>query len=118
MATPHRLEIGRRRHADKSDVELPLLNHADDLQEQILLLLRSLAKEFGMAMLLISHDLQQVSRYADRVVVMRQGEIVDRLPAAGLAEAQSPYTRGLWAARPSAATYGTSLPVMDGEVAS
>ncbi|MET0749121.1 MAG: ABC transporter ATP-binding protein [Rhizobium sp.] len=99
-----------------ADEPTSALDH--DLQEQILLLLRSLAKEFGMAMLLISHDLQQVSRYADRVVVMRRGEIVDRLPAAGLAEAQLPYTRGLWAARPSAATYGTRLPVMDGEVAS
>jgi peptide/nickel transport system ATP-binding protein len=99
-----------------ADEPTSALDH--DLQEQILLLLRSLVGEFGMAMLLISHDLQQVSRYADRVLVMRQGEIVDRLPAARLAEAQSPYTRGLWAARSSAATYGTRLPVMDGEDAS
>jgi peptide/nickel transport system ATP-binding protein len=99
-----------------ADEPTSALDH--DLQEQILLLLRSLVEEFGMAMLLISHDLQQVSRYADRVLVMRQGEIVDRLPAARLAEAQSLYTRGLWAARPSAATYSTRLPVMDGEDAS
>jgi peptide/nickel transport system ATP-binding protein len=31
-----------------------------------------------MGLLLISHDLQQVARYADRVIVMRQGEIVER----------------------------------------
>lgn len=84
-----------------------------DLQDQILTLLRSLTEEFGMSLLLISHDLQQVSRYADRVLVMRHGEIVERLSAASLSDAQSPYTRGLWAARPSAATYRTRLPVLD-----
>jgi peptide/nickel transport system ATP-binding protein len=83
------------------------------LQDQILTLLRALTEEFGMSLLLISHDLQQVSRYADRVLVMRRGEIVERLPAAELSNAQSPYTRGLWAARPSARTYSTRLPVLD-----
>ncbi|WFR98075.1 ATP-binding cassette domain-containing protein [Rhizobium tumorigenes] len=96
-----------------ADEPTSALDH--DLQEQILLLLRSLVEEFGMAMMLISHDLQQVARYADRVIVLRQGEIVDRLPAASLAEAKSPYTRGLWAARPSVTTYGTRLPVIDDE---
>jgi peptide/nickel transport system ATP-binding protein len=83
------------------------------LQDQILTLLRSLTEEFGMGLLLISHDLQQVSRYADRVIVMRQGEIIERLPASALASAQSAYTRGLWAARPSVTTYGTRLPVFN-----
>jgi peptide/nickel transport system ATP-binding protein len=83
-----------------------------ELQDQILALLRSLTEEFGMSLLLISHDLQQVARYADRVLVMRHGQIVDRLAATSLADAQSPYTKGLWAARPSAATYGTRLPVL------
>ena len=85
------------------------------LQDQILTLLRSLTEAFGMSLLLVSHDLQQVSRYADRVLVMRHGEIVDRLGASALADAQSPYTRALWAARPSAATYGTRLPTLDAE---
>jgi peptide/nickel transport system ATP-binding protein len=84
-----------------------------DLQDQILTLLRSLTEEFGMSLLLISHDLQQVARYADRVLVMRHGQIVDRLAAAALSDAQSSYTRGLWSARPSAATYGTRLPTLD-----
>jgi peptide/nickel transport system ATP-binding protein len=85
------------------------------LQDQILTLLRSLTHELGMSLLLISHDLQQVSRYADRVLVMRKGEIVDRLAASALSDAQSPYTRGLWAARPSAVTYGTHLPTVEAE---
>ncbi|KQV84413.1 ABC transporter ATP-binding protein [Rhizobium sp. Root1220] len=83
-----------------------------ELQDQILTLLRSLTEEFGTSLLLISHDLQQVARYADRVLVMRHGQIVDRLAATSLADAQSAYTRGLWAARPSAATYGSRLPTL------
>ncbi|KRB59391.1 peptide ABC transporter ATP-binding protein [Rhizobium sp. Root708] len=85
------------------------------LQDQILALLRSLTADLGMGLLLISHDLQQVHRYADRVLVMRQGALVEELASANLANASSPYTRALWAARPSAATYGTRLPVFEGE---
>lgn len=81
------------------------------LQDQILTLLRLLTEELGMGLLLISHDLQQVSRYADRVMVMRHGMIEEQMASADLANAKSDYTRALWAARPSAATYGTRLPV-------
>ncbi|TXI08606.1 MAG: ABC transporter ATP-binding protein [Rhizobium sp.] len=82
-----------------------------ELQEQILTLLRSLTEEFGMGLLLISHDLQQVSQFADRAIVMRAGRIEEELASADLANAQSTYTRALWAARPSAETYVTRLPV-------
>lgn len=82
-----------------------------ELQSQILTLLRSLTEEFGMGLLLISHDLQQVAQFADRAVVMRGGRIEEELASADLANAQSAYTRALWAARPSAKTYGTRLPV-------
>ncbi len=85
------------------------------LQDQILTLLRSLTNELGMGLLLISHDLQQVSRYADRVMVMRNGKIEEQMASADLANARSDYTRALWAARLSAATYGTRLPVYGGE---
>jgi peptide/nickel transport system ATP-binding protein len=84
------------------------------LQDQILTLLRSLTEELGMGLLLISHDLQQVSRYTDRVLVMRQGRIEEEMASADLANAGSAYTRALWAARPSAATYGTRLPIYEG----
>lgn len=84
-----------------------------DMQVQILELLRALARDFGMGLLLISHDLGLVSRYADRAIVMRQGRIVEELPADSLGDAQSPYTRSLWAARPSAQTYGQRLPTFD-----
>ena len=85
-----------------------------ELQNQILALLRALTEEFGMGLLLISHDLQQVSQFADRVMVMRGGRIEEELAAADLANAESAYTGALWAARPSAETYGTRLPVYGG----
>ncbi len=94
-----------------ADEPTSALDHV--VRDQILALLERLARERGMGLLLISHDLQQVARFADRVLVMRQGSIVDALPARGLAEAGHPYTRGLWRARPSAATYGTRLPTLD-----
>jgi peptide/nickel transport system ATP-binding protein len=83
------------------------------IRDQVLDLIRDLAEERGMGVLLISHDLQQVARFADRVLVMRAGRIVDELRAADLATSGHPYTRALWQARPSAATYGTRLPVPD-----
>jgi peptide/nickel transport system ATP-binding protein len=82
-----------------------------ELQGQILTLLRSLTEKFGMGLLLISHDLQQVSQFADRAIVMRGGRIEEELASADLSGARSAYTRALWAARPSAETYGTRLPV-------
>ena len=48
------------------------------VQAQILELLRRLRRETGMALLLITHDLGIVRHMADRVAVMRHGEIVDR----------------------------------------
>ncbi len=81
------------------------------LRDQILDLIGRLADERKMAVLIVSHDLHQIVRFADRVLVMRRGEIVDRQNAGDLAASPHPYTRGLWACRPSAATYGTRLPV-------
>lgn len=96
-----------------ADEATSALDH--DLQLQILDLLGGLTRELGMGLLLISHDLQQVARFADRVLVMRQGTIVDRLAASELASATHPYTRALWNARPSGMTYGTRLPVVADE---
>ncbi|WP_214473211.1 ABC transporter ATP-binding protein [Mesorhizobium sp. dw_380] len=97
-----------------ADEATSALDH--DLQVQILELLGGLTRELGMGLLLISHDLQQVARFADRVLVMRQGTIVDRLAASELADATHPYTLALWNARPSGVTYGTRLPTVADEM--
>jgi peptide/nickel transport system ATP-binding protein len=66
------------------------------VQAQILRLLASLKREFGLSILLITHDLGIVARVADRVSVMYAGEVVERAPTAQLfAAPQHPYTRGL-----------------------
>jgi peptide/nickel transport system ATP-binding protein len=83
------------------------------LRDQVLELITALVETRRMGLLLISHDLQQVSRYCERVLVMYQGRIVDRCAAADLAGSGHPYTRTLWSCRPSGATYGTQLPVLD-----
>jgi peptide/nickel transport system ATP-binding protein len=83
-----------------------------ELRDQVLDLLTRLVAERGMGLLLISHDLQQVARFADRALVMYRGRIVDEQPAALLPKSDHPYTHTLWACRPSAATYGTRLPTL------
>ena len=83
-----------------------------DLRDQVLALLAKLVEEQRMGLLLISHDLQQVSRFADRALVMYRGKIVDEQPAAKIASSTHPYTHTLWSCRPSPATHGTKLPTL------
>jgi len=66
------------------------------IQAQILHLLADLKTEFGMAMILISHDLGVVARVADKVAVMYAGRVVESGAARPLFRApRHPYTRGL-----------------------
>ena len=71
------------------------------VQAQILLLIKSLQAEFGMSVLLITHDLGVVANMADDVVVMYHGEIVERGPATALFNNPShPYLQALFTALP------------------
>jgi oligopeptide transport system ATP-binding protein len=71
------------------------------VQAQILDLLKDLAGRTGSALVLITHDLGVVARYADRVVVMYAGRVVESAPAAQLyAQPRHPYTQGLMASVP------------------
>jgi peptide/nickel transport system ATP-binding protein len=83
------------------------------LQAQVMELILEQVRIRHMGLLLISHDLQMVARLADRALVMYRGRIVDQCPAAALPYSVHPYTRALWACRPSGHTYGTVLPVLD-----
>ena len=66
------------------------------VQAQILALLKQLTRETNSALILITHDLGVVARYADRVIVMYGGRIVETARAAELyARPRHPYTRGL-----------------------
>lgn len=84
------------------------------LREQVLELIGRLMRERRMGLLLISHDLQQVARHCERVLIMWRGRIVEALRADELSRASHPYTRALWSCRPSGRTYGTQLPVWEG----
>ena len=89
------------------------------IQAQILELLAELRARLGMAVMLITHDLGLVADFADEVVVMYAGRVVERAPVRELFRApRHPYTRGLLRSVPS---YGDNsrarrLPTIQGVV--
>jgi microcin C transport system ATP-binding protein len=111
-AYPHQLSGGQRQRVM---IAMALANEPDlliadepttaldvTIEAQILKLLRDLQARFGMALLLITHDLGVVQKMADRVSVMSQGEIVEAGSTAEIFErARHPYTRRLLAAEPA-----------------
>jgi microcin C transport system ATP-binding protein len=69
------------------------------VQVQIVDLLRELQRRHGLAYLFISHDLRVIRAMAHKVIVMRQGDVVEFGPAAQIFDApQTEYTRALIAA--------------------
>ncbi|MBS1225871.1 MAG: oligopeptide transporter, ATP-binding component, partial [Proteobacteria bacterium] len=110
-ALPHELSGGQRQRVM---IAMALANEPDILiadepttaldvtiQAQILKLLKELQARFGMAILFITHDLSIVRKMADRVCVMRAGEVVETGTVTDLfADPQHPYTRQLLAAEP------------------
>jgi oligopeptide/dipeptide ABC transporter ATP-binding protein len=71
------------------------------IQAQVLALIRQLAREMGMAVLLVSHDLGIVSQMCHRVIVMYAGRVVEEAPIATMFRSPAhPYTRALIACLP------------------
>jgi len=112
---PHQLSGGMRQRVmiAMAMVNRPELLIADEpttaldvtIQAQILELLGELQQKYGLAMLLISHDLAVVSQVAHRVAVMYAGSIVEMGSASQVfRNAAHPYTRGLLEAVPTLAT--------------
>ena len=111
LAFPHEFSGGMRQRAMIAmgmgcD---PLLMIADEpttaldvtVQTQLLDLLQSLTQDQGMSLMLITHNLGVVARYADRVNVMYAGRIVEKGPADAIYDApRHPYTLGLMASVP------------------
>ncbi|MBA3364106.1 MAG: ABC transporter ATP-binding protein [Actinobacteria bacterium] len=72
------------------------------VQAQVLALLKRLQREFGLAMLFITHDLSVLGEVSDRLAVMYAGKIVEEGPAQSVfLDPQHPYTRALAAAFPA-----------------
>jgi peptide/nickel transport system ATP-binding protein len=87
------------------------------IQAQILDLMRTLQKETGTAIILITHDLGVVAEMADRVAVMYAGEIVEQADVRSLFRSpQHPYTRGLIGAVPVPGVLLDELAVIPGSV--
>jgi peptide/nickel transport system ATP-binding protein len=86
------------------------------VQAQILDLLRDMKREFGVSLLLITHDLGVIAEIADRVVIMYAGRIVEQGPVRAIFRAPAhPYTRGLLASIPGGAA-GSRLKAIEGTV--
>ncbi|MGO1379851.1 MAG: dipeptide ABC transporter ATP-binding protein [Corynebacterium sp.] len=125
-AYPHQLSGGQRQRvaialalAGEPDVLLadePTTALDVTVQAGILTLLDRLRETRGLSVLLITHDMGVVAEHADRVVVLRHGEVVEQGPTRRIIDApREPYTRALIAAvprfaagRPDAGTSGTS----------
>lgn len=119
-AFPHQLSGGQRQRVM---IAMALANRPDLLiadepttaldvtvQAQILKLLKDLQRDYGMAILMITHDLGIVRHFADKVCVMSQGEIVERGETAKLFDApQHDYTKMLLNAEPK----GDPMPIND-----
>jgi microcin C transport system ATP-binding protein len=110
-AYPHQLSGGQRQRVMIAMALAcrPRLLVADEpttaldvsLRAQILDLLDDLQKRFGMAVLLITHDLSTVRRFADQVLVMEKGVVVESGPVhAVLAHPEHPYTQKLIDSQP------------------
>jgi len=82
------------------------------VQMQVLALLDDMVRERGMGLILISHDLNLVSTFCDTVLIMYGGQIMERLPAKELHNAQHPYTRGLLNCLPRMGGGHGELPVL------
>lgn len=117
-AYPHQLSGGERQRVM---IAMAIANHpqlliADEpttaldvtLQQQILALLQRLQRDRGMSILLITHDLTLVKQLADRVAIMRHGEMVEQGAVANVfASPSHEYTRTLLNASPK----GKPVPV-------
>ncbi|MEB2846633.1 ABC transporter ATP-binding protein [Endobacterium cereale] len=86
------------------------------VQKQVLALLRSLVDETGVSIMLVTHDMGVIADITDRVVVMRQGRVVEQGETASILDAPAdPYTRTLLAAVPRLRL--SMSPALDGSMA-
>ena len=82
------------------------------VRQQVLSVLEELVEQQELGLIFVSHDLNLVRNYCDRVLVMYAGRVVESLAACDLQYAEHPYTRGLLAALPSMDNRRPRLPVL------
>ncbi|WP_237215092.1 ABC transporter ATP-binding protein [Falsiroseomonas oryziterrae] len=82
------------------------------VQMQVLAILDDLVRERGMGLIFISHDLDLVASFCDRVLVMYAGRVVEQVAARDLASATHPYTQGLLKSLPRIGDDRAELPTL------
>jgi len=82
---------------------------------QVLNILNELVTNKGIGLIMISHDLNLVRNFCDRVLVMRHGEVVEERAARDMKNCTHPYTQGLLAAQPHIGGSRSPLPVLNRE---
>lgn len=88
------------------------------IQAQIMDLIKKLRGEYGMSIMIVTHDLGVISDVADRVVVFYSGQIVEEARTADLFKhPKHPYTKGLLACIPTLQTKAQRLQVIEGNIA-
>ncbi|MGF9564796.1 ABC transporter ATP-binding protein [Neorhizobium sp. JUb45] len=80
---------------------------------QVLNILNELVTNKGIGLIMISHDLNLVRNFCDRVLVMRHGEVVEERAAPDMRNCTHPYTKGLLAAQPHIGGSRKPLPVLN-----
>jgi peptide/nickel transport system ATP-binding protein len=80
---------------------------------QVLNILNELVTNKGIGLIMISHDLNLVRNFCDRVLVMRHGEVVEERAARDMKNCTHPYTKGLLAAQPHIGGSRQPLPVLN-----
>ena len=123
-AFPHELSGGQKQRvliamalANDPDILLadePTTALDSTLRADLLALLRDLQKQRGLAMVLVTHDMDVVEKHADRVAVLYHGEVVEQGATSNvLSKPCHPYTKGLMECRIPRTGRPTPLPVMD-----
>jgi peptide/nickel transport system ATP-binding protein len=123
-AYPHQLSGGQKQRimiamalasnpemliADEPTTALDVL-----VQKEILDLVKEIQKEHNLSVLFITHDLNVGAAYADRILVMKEGELVEQGTAKAIfEEAQHPYTQGLVNCKPNSEKYISPLPTVE-----
>ena len=120
---PHQLSGGQRQrvmiamaiacHPDLLIADEPTTALDVTTQKQIMELLKSLQKQYGMSILFITHDLGLMAEIADKSLVMKDGQIVESNTTFNIFQNPvHPYTRGLMACRPTLDKNSRRLPTM------
>ncbi|HVJ40967.1 MAG TPA: ABC transporter ATP-binding protein [Dongiaceae bacterium] len=126
-AWPHELSggMGQRAMIAMMLITEPELLIADEptsaldvtVRLQVLAILDDLVKTRDMGLIFISHDLNLVASFCDRVLVMYAGQVMEELDAHHLTAAQHPYTRGLLACLPELGRPVSVLPTLTRDAA-